>query len=148
MVISTITNVSLNLFHYVYSNLRISSENYAFKICIYIITHNYILITFVWLQNNFTFTVISAYWLRKLIYSFGYQVFTFYKVTMNTDFKNIPKNSNIFEVSIHFYCIKCEYLVPKWIDWFAKSVNIDDSDFSTNVNKSHSLLSYLNTVIV
>ena len=33
---------------------------------------------------------------------------------------------NIFEVCINFYCIKCEYLVPKWKDSFAKSVYIDD----------------------
>ena len=48
-------------------------------------------------------------------------------INMNTDFENIKKKY-IFEVSILFYCIKCEYLVPKWIDSFAKSVSFDDSD--------------------
>ena len=57
-----------------------------------------------------------VYWLRKWIYSFEYQVFTFYTVKLNTDFPNIKK-MNIFEVRILFYCIKCEYLVPKWIDY-------------------------------
>ena len=48
---------------------------------------------------------------------------------MNTDFENIENNLNIFEVRIYFYCIKCEYLVPKWTDSFAKPLNIDDSDY-------------------
>ena len=34
-----------------------------------------------------------------------YQVFTFYTVKMYKIFK---KKMNIFEVSIHFYCIKCK----------------------------------------
>ena len=42
---------------------------------------------------------------EKGIYSFGYQVFTFYTVKMNTDFENIKKKKNIFEVTIHFYSI-------------------------------------------
>ena len=29
---------------------------------------------------------------------------------MNTDFENILKKMIMFEVSIHYYCIKCEYL--------------------------------------
>ena len=41
-----------------------------------------------------------------------YGVFSFYTVEINTGLKNIKKNMNIFEVSIHFYCIKCKYLVP------------------------------------
>ena len=73
-------------------------------------------------------TVINVYWLRTWIYSFGFQVFTVYTVKFNTDFENIIKKICIFEVSIHFYCIKCEYLVPKWIDSYAKSVYIDDSE--------------------
>ena len=44
-----------------------------------------------------------------------FQVFAFYTVKVNTDFENIKKNMNIFEVSIHFYFIKCEYLAPN--DW-------------------------------
>ena len=39
------------------------------------------------------------------------QVFSFYTVIMNTStfFENDKKKLNIFEVSIHFYYIKCEY---------------------------------------
>ena len=33
----------------------------------------------------------TVYWLHKWIYSFGYQVFTFYTVKLNTDFENIRK---------------------------------------------------------
>ena len=34
----------------------------------------------------------------------------------------------IFEVRIHFYCIKCEYSGTKWMNSFEKSVYIDDSE--------------------
>ena len=43
---------------------------------------------------------------------------------MYTDFAN---------ESIHFYCIKCEYLVAEWIDSFPKSVYSDDSDKGTTI---------------
>ena len=59
---------------------------------------------------------------------FGTKYSQIYTVKMNTDFENILKKMNIFEISIHFYCINCEYLVPKWKDSFAKSVYIDGSD--------------------
>ena len=40
---------------------------------------------------------------------------------------------NIFEVSIHFYYIKCEYLAPNK-DSFAKSVSFKYSDICTMNN--------------
>ena len=87
----------------------------------------------------------------KLIYLFGYQVFTFYTENMNTDFENIHFFSNIFGVSIKFDCIKCEYLVLKWKNSFAKSVYIDDSDneiknecTTSNCNqRQHATINYL-----
>ena len=66
---------------------------------------------FIWVRSIYILYSKNEYWLWE--YSFLF---------------------NIFEVSIQFYCIKCEYLVPKWIDSFAKSVYIDDSVYSYTIH--------------
>ena len=66
---------------------------------------------------------------------------------MNTDFENIQFVLNIFEAGIQFYCIKCEYLLPKWIDSFAKSLYIDDSGIIVLTNGDYYLLYIYNTDI-
>ena len=75
--------------------------------------------------GTFNWRLLHWHW----IYPFGHQVFTFLYSKNEYWLQKYSFFFNIFEVSIQFDCIKCDFLVPKWIDSFWKSVYIDDSDW-------------------